>query len=190
MTPTATSSGRSDVADLADLVPGEPAPGTLIDTIVIGLGNPILGDDGVAWRVVDAVEARIGAVAAASITVRRLAVGGLALMEQLCGSRRAVVIDALLDDAGHPGSVVTLSLDEAERHMPGHLDSAHDVTLSAAIDAGRMLGAALPDEVMVVGIRVVVTDVFGEALSPAVEAAVPVAADAVFRLLGDREGSG
>ena len=27
-------------------------------TIVVGLGNPVLGDDGVGWRVADAVEDR------------------------------------------------------------------------------------------------------------------------------------
>lgn len=28
-------------------------------TLVIGLGNPILGDDGVGWRVVEAVQEQI-----------------------------------------------------------------------------------------------------------------------------------
>jgi len=45
---------------------------------VIGLGNPILGDDGVGWVVVHEIESRIG-------EVDHLSLGGLSLMERLIG---------------------------------------------------------------------------------------------------------
>ena len=39
---------------MADHVSGDRQP----RTIVVGLGNPLLGDDGVGWRVADEVEGR------------------------------------------------------------------------------------------------------------------------------------
>ena len=52
--------------------------------LVIGLGNPILGDDGVGWVVAREVEIRLGA-SEYNIEVDCLALGGLSLMERLIG---------------------------------------------------------------------------------------------------------
>jgi Ni,Fe-hydrogenase maturation factor len=60
-------------------------------TRVIGLGNPILGDDGVGWRVVEAMRGRLDDEA---VDVLCLSVGGVSLMEQLVGCDRALLVDA------------------------------------------------------------------------------------------------
>ena len=72
--------------------------------IVVGVGNPLLGDDGAGWLVADAVEAALGdGVTRDRIAVERLAVGGLTLMEHLIGHRRAVLVDALVTGVDPPG---------------------------------------------------------------------------------------
>ena len=151
--------------------------------LVIGLGNPILGDDGVGWRVAEEVERRlVGDPALPPATVERLAVGGLALMESLVGYERAIIVDSYLGD-GEPGAVRSGSLGGLADRPAGHLDSAHDTSLAAALSAGRALGARLPDEVMVVTVDTVAQDVFDDSLTPPVEAAVNLAADEVMALL-------
>ena len=157
-------------------------------TLVVGLGNPILGDDGVGWRVVEALEVRLGddgAIrdAAGEVELDCAAVGGLSLMERLVGYGRVVLVDAVLDD-DVPGTVTVAPLAETECRRAGHLDAAHDVTLTEALGAGRVLGADLPDDISVVGIAVVRVDRFGERLSPEVAAAVGFAVDAVLAVLG------
>ena len=77
-----------------------------------------------------------------------------------------------------------ITLDALPGHEAGHVDSAHDVTLAAALEAGRSLGAALPDEVVIVTIEAVRVHDVAEELTPAVAAAIPVARDAVLGLLG------
>ncbi len=152
-------------------------------TLVIGLGNPILGDDGVGWRVADEVERRLGGdPALPSATVERLAVGGLALMECLVGYERAIIIDSYLGD-GEPGAVRSFSLAELAERPAGHLDSIHDASLTAALAAGRAVGARLPDVVTVVTVDTVPRDVFDDSLTPPVEAAVDRAANMVMALL-------
>jgi hydrogenase maturation protease len=152
-------------------------------TLVIGLGNPILGDDGVGWRVADEVERRIGVrPAPATVAVERLAVGGLALMERLVGCERAIIIDSYLSD-GAPGTVRSFSLAELVGRPVGYLDSAHDASLASALAAGRAVGARLPDDVVVVTVDTVPQDVFDDTLTAPVQAAVDAAANEVMALL-------
>ena len=150
--------------------------------IVIGLGNPILGDDGVGWRVADLVESRLSHDAG-GVRVERAALGGLALMERLVGARRAILVDAMETGSVPAGTVRCMTLEEVGCRPAEHLDSVHDAPLTVAIAAGRALGADLPWDVSVVAVEARHVDTFSDDLTPAVEAAVPAAADAVLRLL-------
>ena len=170
----------------SDAMTDRPTP-----TLVVGLGNPILGDDGVGWKVIDELESRVGdAARIGAVELDRMSVGGLTLMERLVGYERAIIVDAVLGP-DRLGTVRTLPLQAATARPGSHLDSAHDASLAEAIEAGRALGARLPDDVTVVGIAVRRVDEFDEHLSPSVAGAVAMAADTVVRLLAGRpEGAG
>jgi hydrogenase maturation protease len=156
---------------------------------VVGLGNPLLGDDGVGWRVVDALERRLAEAAPPGrlppLELDRVAVGGFGLMERLVGSERAILVDACDAGPDPPGTVAVLLADDVPA-LSGHLDGAHDASLRTALDAGRALGAPLPAEIVVVAVRADRVDTFGERLSPEVERAVPTAVDAILAVA--REG--
>jgi hydrogenase maturation protease len=156
-------------------------------TLVVGLGNPILGDDGVGWRVAEELEQRLAEdqrvrEAVGPVEIDRLSVGGLSLMERLVGYDRVVLADASLDGQP-PGTVRVEPLSQVDTPSAGHLDSAHDTTLMTALDAGRGLGARLPHELTVVGISVSVADEFADSLSREVAAAVPAAVQRIVDLL-------
>jgi hydrogenase maturation protease len=150
-------------------------------TLVVGLGNPILGDDGVGWSVADEVERWLppgGAVA-----IERASLGGLSLMERLVGYDRAVIVDALHTGAAPVGTVTRLGIDALPDPGAGHTTSVHDVSLATALAIGRTLGAAVPDEIDVVGVETAPQFEFSQTLSPAVAAAVPTAVATVFECL-------
>jgi len=107
--------------------------------------NPILGDDGVGWRVVEAMRGRLDDEA---VDVLCLSVGGVSLMEQLVGCDRALLVDAVVT-GGTPGEVLSVPLDELGDPSCGHTASTHDTTLTTALSlrsgapgaaAGRHLG--------------------------------------------------
>lgn len=157
-------------------------------TIVVGLGNTVLGDDGVGWRIADEVEERLLAARQTgreipAVEVERLGVGGLRLMEFLTGYDTAILVDAAEFPGRPPGEVRSCPFDQLDSFAAGHLDSAHDASLATALALGRRLGASLPDRIDTVTVQVHRTDVFSEDLSPEVEAAVPTAAAAVVELL-------
>lgn len=151
-------------------------------TLVIGLGNPILTDDAAGIRVAEAL--RAGGLPD-GVDVVELSVGGLALMEAMVGYDRALLIDAIKTPGGVPGAVYALSIGD----LPGTLNtaSAHDANLATALAAGRRLGAALPDNDKIKIVAIEVEDVltFGERPTPAVEAAIPVAARLARQWLTD-----
>ena len=149
------------------------------ETLVVGLGNPILGDDGVGWRVIDQLDEFDNVPA----SLQQACVGGVSLMELLVGYRRAIIVDAIIDPEVAPGSVWRRALSAVETRVASHLDSTHDAPLPAAIEAGRAMGADLPSEIEVVGIVIERGDVFGEELSDIIAAAVPVAAAEVVGAL-------
>ncbi len=161
-----------------------PAATAAAATLVIGLGNPVLGDDGVGWLVVGEAEARWSG--APGVEFDRLAVGGLTLMERLVGARRAILVDAVVTGLDPAGTVRLLEPGTIPGRDATHLDSPHDVTLRTALELGRTLGAALPDEIAVLTIEAERVGEFSERLTPAVAAAVPGAVARVLALLGDR----
>ena len=173
-------------ASSAEIARGGPRSGSS-PTLVVGLGNPLLGDDGVGWRVIEALEERLagcrGASPSVPVELDRLAVGGLALMERLVGYERVVLVDAVLTRRDLPGTVSCLPFTSVATRDASHLDSAHDAPLPVALAAGRALGAELPADITVVGIEARRVDVFDEELSPEVAAAVPVAVGAVLALM-------
>jgi hydrogenase maturation protease len=159
-------------------------------TLVIGLGNPILGDDGVGWRVIEALEDRLAVDDAARrasgpVELDRVAVGGLSLMERLVGYDRVILVDAVLGP-GVEGAVTSSSLEETACRLAGHLDSAHDAPLREALSAGRTLGAHLPDDITVIGVAVRQVDMFGERMSLQVAEAVAPAVEAILAALARR----
>ncbi len=153
-----------------------------MSTLVLGLGNPILGDDGVGWKVADEVQSRIGTLGT-PVEVDFASLGGLSLMERMLGYSRVVLIDCM--ETGHAavGTVQVLLLGELENPMAGHSASAHDASLITALQAAEAMGADVPKRVDVVTIEAKISYNFSEKLSPEIAAAVPIATQEVIRLL-------
>lgn len=153
------------------------------EVLIIGLGNPILGDDGVGWKVARAIEERLGE--REKVEVDCLAIGGLGLMERMLGYGRVILVDAIETGNLQPGAVTYFELHELQALGRGHTGSAHDATLGTALQAATAMGAATPKRVDVVAIESRACYDFSEELSPELNAAVPVATQMVLNLLDD-----
>ncbi len=151
-------------------------------TLVVGLGNPLLGDDGVGWRIAEQVRAALRDTDEA-VDVDCLSVGGLRLMERLTGYERVILIDAITTGQAIIGSLSQFGLSDLSDRAVGHSGSAHDATLQTALRLGRALGVELPETIIVIGVEAEITFDFTEALSPAIAAAVPRAVQIVLDLV-------
>jgi len=160
-------------------------PFQMMKTILIGLGNPILTDDGVGVKVAYEVEAKLGDKIPSNLTITEASVGGLRLMELLEGYDRAIIVDAIQTKNGHPpGKIFTLSLDDLRSISPTqHSASAHDTSLVTALDAGKEMGIKLPDTVTIFAVEVVNILDFNEQPTPAVADAIPKVTEMVLAIL-------
>ncbi len=151
-------------------------------TLILGLGNPILGDDGVGWRVAQAVQA-LTARHEPPVEIDFAALGGLSLMERILGYSYVILIDCMETGAEPVGTVKVLALAELSNPSAGHSASAHDTSLLTALETARTMGADVPARVDVVAIEAKATYEFSEQLSAEVAAAVPIATQRVLALL-------
>jgi hydrogenase maturation protease len=147
-------------------------------TLVLGLGNPILTDDGVGIYVVRAAAAQCAP--RKGVTFTEASLGGLRLLDLLVGYERVILIDAIQTRDGQPGNIYRLGPTELQTSL--HSGSTHDLTLLGALDLGRRLGMKLPVEKDLTILAVEVEDVltFGETCTPAVTRAIPRAVKAML----------
>ena len=146
-------------------------------TLLLGLGNPILTDDGIGVYVVRAVAARWPGD---GVDSQEASVGGLRLLEVIAGCDRLILVDAIQTPDGAPGQIHRLSTDDLRKSL--HAGSTHDLSFQGALAWGRQIGIALPPDDAITIIAVEAEDIltFGEALTPAVAAALPDAVEAVL----------
>ncbi len=159
-------------------------------TLIIGLGNPILGDDGVGWVVAEKVQEALAnpqskILNPQSIEVDTASLGGLSLMERLTGAERAILIDSIFTGAKKVGTVSQFTLSDLPDLNAGHSASAHDTSLRNALNVGRSMHIDLPEDgnVIIVAIEAEAVYDFSQELSPAVAEAVPIAVKAVMSFI-------
>jgi hydrogenase maturation protease len=150
-------------------------------TLIFGLGNPLIADDSVGLRVVEELKPRLAG--RADVEVSEDYWGGLRLMERMIGFDGAIVVDAIQTGAA-PGTIHRLTPDGIATQRSA---SAHDVNLATALEFGRQAGARLPENrhIRLVGVEAEDILTFGERLTPAVQAAVPRAVEAVLEALDE-----
>jgi len=75
-----------------------------VKTLILGMGNPILSDDGVGLHVARALKGRF-----AETDMHTSALIGLCLLDIVAGYDQVFVIDAIQDGSRPPGTVVKLA---------------------------------------------------------------------------------
>lgn len=168
-----------------------------ISILIAGLGNPLLGDDGVGWRVAEEVSLRTGFPRGdaplpnlahgnlSPVTIECYSLAGFSLMERLTGFDKVILIDSLNTGNYEQGEVVTFTLAELIDLTYGHSASAHDASLKTALKLGRSMKISLPDDkdIHVVAIEAKHVYDFIEELTPTIAEAVPTAVEKVLELL-------
>ena len=137
--------------------------------LVLGMGNPILSDDGVGLVVAQRLRET---PMPGAVEVSESEVAGLRLLELVRGFTRVIIIDALkspADSAREPGEIVRY---EAKDFKGGQrYGSAHSIGLGTVLELGDRLGYDMPQDVVVYAIEAVDVETFGEELSSPVAAA-------------------
>jgi hydrogenase maturation protease len=144
-------------------------------TIVLGVGNPILQDDGVGIHVINKLRKHLKN----SRVVMDIAyTGGMNLLDMIRGFDKVILVDAIKQENSKTGEIKRFLLTEASTV---HSSNPHEISLSEALLLAKQLGEKqLPQEIVVIGIVVKNTLDFGEHVSNEVASAIPNAVTMVL----------
>ena len=139
--------------------------------LIVGLGNPLMGDDGVGALVVESLAGQVDA---------DVLIGGTDLLRytgEMEGRERVILIDAVPIDAGSDavGTIVVTDEDPPEGTPAG----AHTLSAPAAV---RLLRQLMPEVRFTWILAGVGSARAGEGLSPELAAAVPRLRERVMEL--------
>jgi hydrogenase maturation protease len=147
-------------------------------TLILGIGNSLLADDGVGLHVLRALTAE--AEADPSLRLCDGGTVGLALLPEIENCARLIVIDAV--EMGAPSGTLRVFVDAAmDAQMHGSKRSAHEVALADLMGAAHLLGTA-PSRRALVGVQPGSTG-WGLEPTPPVAAAIEPACVAVRALI-------
>jgi len=160
---------------VSETPPHASAEGSRGAVLVLGLGNVLLGDDGIGAAALDALERdyRIPP------EVRLVEGGtlGLSLLDEIAEARHVILVDAVATDAP-PGTLVRLDGAEVMDAVRDRL-SVHQVGVADLLNAARLIGR-YPASVVLLGL---VPDLIGLGVgrTRAVDAAIDALVSAILR---------
>ena len=139
-----------------------------VRVLILGVGNPILSDDGVGIHVARELKKR----SIPGVDVEELAASGLELLDVVRGYDKVVIIDAIQTTKGRPGELHILEEKDFEKSIHG--SSPHGINIATALALGRKLvPAEMPKEVVFFAVEAEDLVNVSERLTPKVASALP-----------------
>lgn len=143
-------------------------------TVIFGIGNTLMSDDGAGVRVLELLKNL-----PKDVEIIEMATGGMTLLHKLDGLSTAIIVDAV-DFRGQPG--------EVRIFKPGDMESIktvgyslHDLDILKVLELARQMGT-LPKEVFIAAIQPASLEM-GKPLTPQVEGGLEELARAILDLL-------
>jgi hydrogenase maturation protease len=134
------------------------------ETLILGVGNEILTDDGIGPCIVNKIS-EMGLFAGADFLTANT--GGLEVIEIIQGYKSLIIIDAIKTIGGIPGTVYRFCPDDfKETH---HLSSFHDVSFLTGLKLGKQIGLKVPENISIIAIEIVEDLTFNVNFSPIIE---------------------
>lgn len=127
--------------------------GTPKSTIVVGLGNPLMADEGIGVVLIEKLNelAAAGEVPTSDIEYYDGGCGGMYLLHTIAGRQKAILIDCCLMGA-EPGTIRCFTPDDVNSvKQMAHL-SLHEVDILKVIELAQQIGQC-PDEIVIFGIE-------------------------------------
>lgn len=151
-----------------------------IQTLILGIGNILLSDDGVGVHVIRALDALESDAISQVAALRDGGTLGISLLSEIEEYGSLVAVDAV-ELGAEPGTVKIFQGPDMDRQLTGKKRTAHEVALADLMSAARLAGCE-PSRRALVAVQPESTE-WGLSLTPAVGAAVPIACMEIKKLL-------
>ena len=125
--------------------------------MILGIGNNILTDDGIGFRLVDDIGKMISDP---DLDYEKAGCGGLEIIDHIRDFKRVIFIDAIRTREGKPGDVYYFIPSDFQDTL--HLSNLHDVSFLTALKLGRTLNLDLPEDLHIIAIEIIEDMEFSE----------------------------
>jgi len=137
-------------------------------TLVLGLGNPILSDDGAGIRVAQEVGKQLNDP---QVTAAETSEAGLRLLDSIVGYDKVIIIDAVQTEKGQPGQIYRM--EPQDFSSAKYLSLPHQINLATSLELGNALNLAMPQKITIFAVEAKDITSFSEKCTPEVEQAIP-----------------
>jgi hydrogenase maturation protease len=141
--------------------------------IILGLGNPLLGDDSVGLRVTRELSTILHSP---DLTIEEVSTSGLDILNLIADCEFATIIDAVQTSRGSAGTIYSFDIDEV---IPSQISHTHQLDFVSAIQLGRKLGLKMPNTIRVYAVEAPDIDEVSDKCSPKVESAIKPCAEMI-----------
>jgi hydrogenase maturation protease len=151
-----------------------------VRTLILGLGNDLIADDGIGI----AAALAVAPLVAGRAEVHTTALHGIALLEELLGFDCVIILDACRSGENPPGTIRELALADLP---PVIVPSPHYTGLPEMYALAKQFSMDFPKDIRILAVEAVDLESFGGEMTPAVRAAIPEMCRRVLGLLADAE---
>ncbi len=123
----------------------------LARTVIVGLGNPLRGDDAVGLAVADELEHLLASHPLGGVVVRATDRAGFEMIDLLGGVNRAVVVDCFQARSPRPGLVRVLRPTDVAGSA--RLVGGHDLGVTEVLELAALMHVSMPERVDIIGIE-------------------------------------
>ncbi|MFC1983611.1 hydrogenase maturation protease [Chloroflexota bacterium] len=154
-------------------------------TLILGIGSPILGDDGIGIHVARELAREIKDK---DIDVEDTGAAGLNLLELVVGYDEVIIIDAIMTDDGEVGEIYRFGPENFVKTVHP-TTSPHNANLATVIEIGKKsLSGQMPAKIVVFAVNIQEVTRFTEEMTSEVREAIPTAVNLVLEEIDPNKG--
>jgi hydrogenase maturation protease len=142
------------------------AASTSTSTLVLALGNDIMGDDAAALIAAQ----HLKDLRPDDVEISETLEAGLALLDILSGYYRVLLLDTIVTGLHAPGTILELSACDFTKVLGS---SPHYAGLPEVIELSRQLAIPFPKDIRVLALEIETPTDFSDTLSPVIQDAMP-----------------
>ena len=147
-------------------------------TLILGVGNDILTDDGIGSRLVTDL---VKLINIPDVHFNTACCGGLEIVEYIKDFNRVIILDAIRTQGGSPGAVYYFI--PSDFRETSHLSNMHDVSFLTALELYDTLNLRLPDEIHIIAVEIAEDMKFSEEFTLQLEERYPEILEKVLDII-------
>ncbi len=131
-------------------------------SIIIGLGNPIVGDDAIAIKVMEHIRDTFSPIKNTKI-LADISIAGLGIVELIRGYESVILVDSIQTGNNSVGTVIQLKPEEFSLAL--HTSHYHNIDLFTALEFSNQMYDDVPKDIKIIGIEIINPMEFSDELS-------------------------